>query len=295
MAPRAADVRSTDPSTPDFAAPEETQLGSERLVYLYAVIDAESPAGELLRAGRVSGLIAGEPLFPIEQDGLIAAASFVPAHQFSSEAIDELASDLESLAPFALRHEEAVRALLPATRALVPLAFGAVYRTPERVAAFLKERAADLRAALDRVRDRDEWGIKVFRDTPRFTQVVLAPSESLHQAELRAASPGRAYLLRKSRERRVEGEVEAETDRSTARIAAQLAEAAALARREAIPIEAAATSRALVLKAAFLVDRASAETFAARCDEIARIEAARGLQLEITGPWAPYSFVAEAR
>lgn len=299
--PRRTASPATDPSAPKSPAPEATGTEAEHLVYLYAVIEAESPARALLREGRISGLVPDAPLFPIEQEGLIAAASSIPALAFSDEAIDAFTSNLQALAPFALAHEEAIRALLPATSALVPLTFGAVYRTPERVAAFLHERQAELRAALDRVRDRDEWGIKVFRDTPRFTQVVLATSESMRQAEaeLRAASPGRAYLLRKSRERRIEDEVEAETDRAAARVAQQLAGAAALARREAIPLEAGPRGRpaprALVLKAAFLVDRASSEAFAARCDAIARLEAARGLEVELTGPWAPYSFVAEAR
>lgn len=269
---------------------------SDRLTYVYAIIEAETPAHQALREGRVAGLVEGEPLFPIERGDLVAAASRVPANRFDDTVIDALVSDLATLAPYALRHEEAIRTLHGAAEALLPLAFGTVYREPERVVAFLKEREAELRAALDRVRNRDEWGLKGFREANRFREAVEATSESLRAFEttLRGATPGRAYLLQKQRERRIAEEVERETDHVTAAVFQQLSGFAAAARRDSIPAEAAATPRALVLKASFLVERTEAR-FAEQYEDLALSAAARGLDLELTGPWAPYSFVEAGR
>lgn len=269
---------------------------SDTLTYVYAVVEAGTPAHQALRDGRVAGLVEGEPLLPIERGGLVAAASRVPASRFDDTVIDALVSDLATLAPYALRHDEAIRSLHGIAEALLPLAFGTVYREPGGVVAFLKEREADLRVALDRVRNRDEWGLKGFRDARRFRETVEATSESLRafEATLRGATPGRAYLLQKQRERRVVEEVERETDRAAAEVFQQLSRFAASARRDSLPAEAATAPRALVLKASFLVERDGAR-FAELYADLERVSAAWGLDLEITGPWAPYSFVEAGR
>ena len=46
----------------------------------------------------------------------------------------------------------------------------------------------------------------------------------------------------------------------------------------------------LVLKAAFLVEEARAEAFKACSVELYDRASSRGLTLEVSGPWAPYSF-----
>lgn len=276
-----------------------------QLIWVYAIVEAETPAHQLLREGRVPGLAEGEPLFPVElsesgsagQRQLVAAVSQVPSIAFSQEALDALLGNLQLLAPYALRHEEAIRALLPAAPALIPLSFGVVFREPERVTAFLAEQSGALRPALDQVRDREEWGVKVFREAARFREAVEATSDDLQRLaqETRGATPGRAYLLRKQRERRIGEEVERETDRVVAALYGRLSEAAAEARAEPIPAEAASDLQAMVLKAAFLVDRSRAGDFAARYSELSDLGEARGLRLELTGPWAPYSFVGISR
>lgn len=52
------------------------------------------------------------------------------------------------------------------------------------------------------------------------------------------------------------------------------------------------TTRARVLSAAFLVDRAASSSFQDRLEVLARLNSALGLDL--TGPWPPYDFVTMA-
>jgi len=51
----------------------------------------------------------------------------------------------------------------------------------------------------------------------------------------------------------------------------------------------------MVLNGSYLVDRDRADAFATLVRALADGNAARGLALEITGPWPPYHFVAEPR
>jgi hypothetical protein len=48
----------------------------------------------------------------------------------------------------------------------------------------------------------------------------------------------------------------------------------------------------MVLNGAYLVDRASYDVFTAVARELSGQRRELGLDLEISGPWAPYNFVA---
>jgi hypothetical protein len=278
------DARDRTAASPD--------AGGEHLLYLYGVLAQGSAGAVLVRAGRIPGIEPGEPLFAVEAAGLVAAVSRVPAAVFTEERLNALALDLPRLAPYAVRHEEAVRAL--ARSALVPMTFGAVYRSAAGVAALLEGRGAEFRALLARLEGREEWGLKVIADLPRLLETADRRSEELGRlaAEAAGATPGRAYLIAKKRER-LRGQV-----------ASRLAEAmvgAILGHLEPLTAEIARDdpgpaqpgTEQLVLKAAFLVERATAGAFRAAIATLEREHATHGLRLELTGPWAPYSFVRD--
>jgi hypothetical protein len=150
----------------------------------------------------------------VAHGGLVAAVSPVPAATFDEAPLNEFVADLPRLTPYAVRHEEAMRALLPAASALVPMTFGAVYRDEASVRAMLAARTRELQGYLDRVRGCYEWGLKVYRDAARWQASAAVESAELLRlaAEAAQATPGRAYLLRKQRER----QVAAESDRLAA-------------------------------------------------------------------------------
>src|SRR5438128_1804579 len=110
-------------------------------LYLYGIVPAESSSHHLLEARQVPGLEPTEPLFPVAVGELVAAVSAVPSDSFEEQALNELVGDLGRLAPLAVRHEEAIRMLLEAGPAIVPMSFGTVYRSQERLVATLQERA----------------------------------------------------------------------------------------------------------------------------------------------------------
>jgi hypothetical protein len=268
------------------------------LVYVYCIVEAGTEAEPLLRTGQLPSLIEGEPLFPIQQAGLVVAASRVPAAGFDEEPLNALLADLSRLAPLAVRHENAIRAVAAAAPSLIPLGFGTVFRDPERVAGFLATQAASLRSILDRLRGRQEWGLKVFCQRDRFNRAVEASSPELRRldAEAAGAGPGRAYLLRKRREQVARDEQERLGSQILTDLLDQLAVRSEAMRREPLPPDAAATpgpAGQLVLKAAFLVDQEQAPPFPSLVELLASRLSESGFQLELSGPWAPYSFVRE--
>jgi hypothetical protein len=267
---------------------------SQSLFYLYGVLAPESLGAALVRTGKVPGIDDDEPLFPVEAAGLLAAVSRVPATDFEEEPLNALVNDLSRLTPYAVRHEEVIRAL--ARSALVPMTFGAVYRSAYGVVRMLEERAGDLRSLLERLDGREEWGLKVFAHLPRLQAVAEQESDQLRDLARQAAAarPGRAYLLAKQRER-LRGQ---ESSRAAAGMLRETMERLTALAVDAVQEDTGPAQpgmEQLLLKAAFLVERAGAETFSRVARDLDRSNAPRGLRLELSGPWAPYSFVRERR
>jgi hypothetical protein len=261
------------------------------LIYVYCIIEPDSRAFTMLERREVDGLDPREPLFPISAAGIVAAVSRVPAETFQEEPLNVLVKDLSRLAPYAVAHEHAIRTLLPAAPALIPMMFGAVYRTEERVSTLLAEQGADFRRRLDHLRDRQEWEVKVFRRPAELLSAVAASISQVNStADAAPASPGRAYLLERLQQQRLRREAVRMTSELLGSIRERLEAVSFRVRVD--PIES-ATSRdpELVCKIAALVARPKTGAFRALTAEMSRDYDALGLGLELSGPWAPYSFV----
>ena len=264
---------------------------SPTLLYLYCVLNAGTAAERLLASGTVAGIEKEHPLFPVVAGGLVGAVSRVSRANFNEEALNELVADLSRLAPLVVRHEEVVRALFSATSALVPMAFGAVYREEAGVLHFLEDQADRLSGVLDAVRGKQEWGVKVFADAAvaRSTAEHSSPALRALDEEAQAVGPGRGYLLQRKREDLLADEVRSFVGQTLEGIAEALIAESADARLDEIPANQDGPTE-LVLKAAFLVDDRRGDAFQASAGRL--IESCRpsGFTVEVSGPWAPYSF-----
>jgi gas vesicle protein GvpL/GvpF len=195
----------------------------------------------------------GPPLPPLAQLRAVAsgelAAVCAPAGQ-------------EELTPDALwRHEEVVEALME-TRDVLPVRYGTRLPDEQAAAAVIEERREELRASLERVRGAVELSVR-----------ALA-SDGSHEAG--GSGDGAEYLRQRARAEEARDLVRAEVHEPLTRMAREGA-----VRSVNTPAE--------LLRAAYLVDRASVREFAAL---VARLDESHPrLSLLCTGPWPPYSFV----
>jgi hypothetical protein len=263
-----------------------------RLLYLHCIVEPDTGAHQLLIQRAVPGMDPDAPLFPLEACGLVAAVSHVPAETFEEEPLNALLTDLPKLTPVVVRHEEAIRSLLPVAPALVPMAFGTVYRNEERIAALLREQREALTATLEELRGKDEWGIKLFAEHSRLLAGVAGMSAAVQhlQTEAETAGTGRAYLLRKQREKLVAAEASQALRDGCVAVIEGLSALSASVRTEAPPAQQ-PDDRQLVLKAAFLVERVRVAEFKDAAAALAERYSPLGLDIELSGPWAAYSFV----
>ncbi|MYW66899.1 gas vesicle protein [Streptomyces sp. SID8379] len=241
------------------------------LRYVYAVC---RPLTAPLQAELVGA--AGTRPRQLEHDGLVAVVAHVPERDFAEAPPRAHLEDLEWLAVTARAHQNVIAALATVTGPL-PLRLATVIRDDSGVRAMPEQEGARFRAGLDRLAGRLEWGVKVYAD------------QADPEKATGSAASGRDYLRRRRAERTA-GEAAL---RRAERFSQQLHEGltgSSVATRTHTPQspELARTEGRNILNASYLVDREAAEQFGEQVGALKNGEP--GLRVELTGPWAGYSF-----
>ncbi|MYR02904.1 GvpL/GvpF family gas vesicle protein [Streptomyces sp. SID6139] len=253
------------------------------LRYVYAVC---RPLGAPLQA-QLTG-IGGAPPALLAHRGLIAVVSTVPEADFCEEGLKAHLEDLDWLAATARAHQGVIDALTTVTTPL-PLRLATVFRDDSGVRSMMEARETDFLHALDRLEGRVEWGVKVFTEPPPEPATDERAGTAATGEKSDKPMSGRDYLRRRRADTRAhEADLqaaEAFADALHQRLGAH-AEASRLH-----PPQNASLSGALgrnVLNAAYLVPRNHSEEFVELVDRTK--DEAGGLRVELTGPWAAYSF-----
>ena len=255
--------------------------------YVYCVVPADDrPTLEGLRA--VDGR---HPLEVVNDDGLAAVVSSVPLEEFGEEALRRNFEDMDWLERTARAHQDVLGGVLERSPALVPMRLCTIFADADHVREMLEREGPVLADALERVRDRSEWGVKVLAD--RAAVEAAARARAGDQApEEGAGGAGRAYLARKRVERSLQERSREMVDAAIEEIHTRLrteADAATLLppqRREL-----SGRTGEMVLNGAYLVHRARVGGFTAAVEELRERHRDLGLEIELGGPWAPYNFV----
>ncbi|MFF9628904.1 GvpL/GvpF family gas vesicle protein [Streptomyces fradiae] len=269
-------------------------MGAE-LSYAYAVV---RPPLTLPRdlLGVAGGLVR-----LVEAERVAAAVGSVPESEFSEAALTARLEDLDWLEAVARAHHGVVEALAAHTTVL-PLRLATVYLDDDRVRDALRRDEASFTDLLDRLAGSVEWGVKVYAEQPAPGGSAGAEAGGGAGPEGGPPDPGRAYLRRRRQQHVAREASWASAADAVRRIEA---EARAVALRHARhrpqqqglagarPEEGAPEARAPgenVANDAYLVPRERSAEFRERV--LRSVEGAPGVRVEITGPWAPYSFAA---
>ncbi|MFF4398998.1 GvpL/GvpF family gas vesicle protein [Streptomyces sp. NPDC001480] len=246
------------------------------LRYVYAVC---RPLGAPLQS-QLTG-VGGAPPALLHHHGLVAVVSTVPEADFAEDALRARLEDMDWLTATARAHQGVIDALTTVTTPL-PLRLATVFRDDSGVRTMMETREAEFRRTLDRLEGRVEWGVKVYAD--------LAPAQPEEPAPKPAS--GRDYLRQRRAQTRSHEDMWQKAETFAELLHGALSEWAEDSRLHAPqnPALSGASGRN-VLNAAYLVPRAYSEEFVEIVDQAK--DETPGLRVELTGPWAPYSFAAE--
>jgi len=259
---------------------EATSAAGPVMSYVYAVSRAGAPLDAALtdRQG-----LEGTPLRTVRAGDLVALVSSVPSALYGTEGVKAQMEDLGRLEVLARTHHAVVEAAYEHATVL-PMRLATVYLDDERVRGMLGAREPEFADLLARLEGHVELGVKVYAD-PREAVTVGDPGPATDAP----ASPGRAYLQR----RRAQQQNHRVTYRAAGAVAAEvparvsdIAEAHVTHRPQQGDLAQAAGEN--IVNDAYLVEAAQADAFRAALTGLA--DGVPGVRVEITGPWAPYSF-----
>jgi len=152
-----------------------------------------------------------------------------------------------------------------------------------------------LTALLERLRNREEWGVNVYLDKNLLMATITSLSPRLKDLTERAAnaSPGESYLLKKRIETMKADEARVETNRAIAEVEKELGAKSVDARRLRVLKVEGTEHGELKAKFAFLIQRSEFQNFQSAAEKIARKLKSGGISLELTGPWPAYNFAGD--
>ncbi|MFD6359406.1 GvpL/GvpF family gas vesicle protein [Streptomyces roseolus] len=273
--------------------------GEPRLVYVYAVV---APAPGL--DGRLVGVrgVADAPVALLPEAATTGPAflvSEVPAADWDEEALRHRFEDLGWLEDTARAHHRVVEVLAEHVNVL-PLRLATLYQDRDRALEALSRRRDAFAARLALLAHHTEYGVKVYVAPEAEQDGAPAPPAGAPAP----ANPGRAYL----QARRAQRHAREDRYRQAREVADRIAAAAARHATQAVrhPVQTGPLARGddgengasgasgatgeNVLNDAYLVPDDRTDAFLAAMEEAGRD--LPGIRVDVTGPWAPYSFAA---
>jgi hypothetical protein len=267
--PRPAPLRPPEPRPPE----ERPSEPPPHALYAYGITPASVRLPDDVRPLTDDG-----ELGHVEVDDLALLISPVRPDELRVDEGD--LSETGRLAVLVRGHDAVVRAAAGAGPVL-PLRFGTVVRDEAAARRLLREHHDSARDQLQRIGSAREWGVKLVRRH----EAEPAPAHST--AGERNGVTGTEYLTRRrqalAQHEAAEAAAERAADLLTATLRPHVRETL---RRGGSP------GTALLLDLAFLVPLEDEAGFTAAAAELAEPLAADGLAVEVSGPWAPYSFVS---
>jgi len=222
----------------------------------------------------VVGVDSSASVEPVECEGLVCWISRVDKTEFA----DNLATKLENLdwlAETSMRHLQVASAIAEHTE-ILPTRLGTVFLSASSLEADVRKKKGILEADFARVKDSEEWGVKVFAVTAK----PESPPEPMKSG--RDYLKAKAVLLQKPAAKEPDSEIE-RLAQALRRIAVRTADGGQIS----------GAQRGLKWQISLLLKRsdrkkldALLKKFSDECADVRRIE--------VSGPWPPYSFVTRA-
>ncbi len=230
------------------------------------------------------------PLLTIKENNIAAVISQVLFNDFVGSAAETQLQDVQWVAPRVYRHETVIQEIQKQSP-LLPARFGTLFSSEIQLREFLQTETKTIIEFLEKVAQREEWGVKGFMDRTKalnaFTQKALTEQEET----LRRLSTGARYF----QERQIQKEAEKELNQVLKEILTQIVNNLVplshdSCERQVLSRKATGRVENMVSNWAFLIDTNQLAAFQAQVATINQKHQQIGLTLDLSGPWPPYSF-----
>jgi len=262
---------------------------ADEALWAYCVVAAGRPHPE-----GVVGVDGRHPVEHLEAGGLAVLTSRVPLSEFAEEPLRRNLNDFQWLERVARRHEAVLEATLAHTT-IVPLRMCTIFADEPGVRDMLEAQRDALSSALEALRGREEWAVKVLVDRARLETAARDMDPALAPEVPAGQGTGTAYFGR----RRAEQRLRDAADRLTAELAEDVhtrlrarATGAVVNRPQNPTIS--GYEGEMVLNGAYLVEQARTQELSTVVAELQEHYGTLGARLELSGPLPPFNFTGPA-
>jgi hypothetical protein len=255
--------------------------------YVYCLVVADRRPALRRRFARLPG--AGPVRLLDLGGGRWLVAADAPLNQYGEQPINRRLSDLDWVARAAMAHEAVIEAFID-ERAVLPMKLFTIFSGDERALDHIRADRRRIDALVKRVTDQLEWGVRVKLDRARRNGPSPRPARSRTRTPARSGDVGLRYLLGKKAQRDAAAGVTRRARGTVAKFYDRLSGRSRLSARRSeseMPLR----NTPVLLDAAFLVPRSRTAKFHALAAREARRLGRLGLDVSLSGPWPPYTFI----
>lgn len=255
------------------------------LIYVYCLArslpeDLSSPG-----AGNLCTIVA---------DGFQVVVKYVSSDEFSEDNLKKNLSDVQWLDVHAREHIAVIGSMMQQND-VIPFNFGTIFESEVNLIKFISEYSGSLSENLQHISGKEEWAIKLYCNLKVISDQIdeLSPEAADLEKQIMASSPGKAFLLKRKKTELIENEINRLT-----KIYGQeyfnkiktMSEATTL--NNLLPKELTGRDDSMILNAAFLVVKEKSDIFTATISTLKKKYEHFGFDIEVSGPWPPYSFIS---
>ena len=286
IAPQTSDLepRTSDVGTPESAPPQSAIRNPQSAMgrYLYCIADSS----EAVSLGNIG--IEENEVYSIPYKDLCAVVHNCPATPYESE-------DKEIVKEWVIAHQKVVDAAWEKLGTLIPIGFdtiiqgNAAVEPEENMKKWLGDDYDNLKAKIEKVRDRAEYGVQLFWDRKTIAKKVSDESPEIKalNEEIKSKPKGVAYMYRQKLEALLRKELEERADRYFKEFYGKITPHV-----DDVHVEKTKKTededKQMLLNLSCLLPKEGSKGLG---EELEQIEALEGFSVRYTGPWPPYSFV----
>lgn len=255
--------------------------------YVYGIVASDQDLPD--EAFPQGGIDEDYPIFIVQEGGLRALVSRVPAETYEPQALQER-MDQDAWAQSHVRRHEHILEQLMQYSALVPMQFGTVYPSEIALRDMLRDQQATFSETLGRLEGTQEWSLTIRCDVELLRREVMEDSTKVQDLlqDMRSKPRGVAQFIKKKMVVAIHDEVQERQEDcvdSSHEAISNFAEDVRVKTTlddedDAAPVHA----------ASYLVRKPDEGDFMGEVERLRGIYGHQGFTYEVSGPWPPYSF-----
>ncbi len=263
-------------------------------LYLYCIRLKCNEKIEVLRTISGDEKIQLLPFMDLE-----AVISEVSLAEFSSAEIQKKAEeDLEWIKGKAQIHEEVIEQAMRTSDSVIlpviPMQFGVIFKTREKLQETLYINLDKFRKSLEFLAGRQEWGVKAYMDQKAFEVFLANGNEELlaRKKEAEALPKGLSFFAKK----RVAATIDEIKEKELAKIISEIYESLAesgvsLKKAKILDKDFTLMTEEMILNGFYLIEESRLNEFKGKTEEFREKFTLQGIKIEMSGPWPSYHFI----